>query len=323
MKVLFLNEAPLIRLGLAEGFKQLGHIVHVIAGEEERLWGKEVPEQIILINKAMDDFEPDLVFLEGNFGISIKDVLPEIRKRKVPIFYWAIEDPIADFLVDAHIPYVDYIFTTAEEKIPRYLSKGKPSSLLLFACNPEIHKNVGVLENYKHDIVLVASNYSNRYTEAEWFVMPLIEAGYDIKIWGLWWNDYRRPVSLEKYPEIYGGVLPYEELAKVYSSAKIVLGMNADDTSETQTSMRPYEVLGCGGGAYLGHYTKATENIFGNMLWQAKNERQVIDTIDYLLSHDEERDKVVRDAQRFVYERHTYKQRAERIVKVYDNFIKG
>ena len=322
MKVCFLNEAPLIKLCLAEGFKQAGHEVYIIMGEENRLWSKPREEQLRRINRALDEANPDLVFVEGYAGIDIQAVLPEIKKRKIPIFYWAIEDPVSTHLSDAHIPYADLIFTTTIERVPFYEKHGVPSELLLFACNPDIHKNVGVFEEYKHDIVLVAANYSNRYDKAAWFVIPLIEAGYDIKIWGIWWDDANRPVNLCKYPEIYGGILPYEELAKVYSSAKIVLGMNADDSSITQTSMRPFEVAGCGGGIYLGHYTKAVENVFDAKLAQVMGANGTKSIVDIILKEKINVKSYVEDAQNFVYENHTYRHRAEQIAITFNKMFR-
>lgn len=291
--------------------------------EDYRLWGNSSDEQISRINKALEEFEPNLVFSEGFAGLDIKKVYPEIRKRKIPIFYWAIEDPITPHLAEAHLPYVDTIFTTTIERVSYYKSKGKYSKLLLFACNPEFHKTVPSEKKYECDIVLVASNYSNRYDKAEWFIKPLIETGYDIHIWGIWWDDPNRPICLKDNP-IYKGVLPYEELAKAYCSAKIILGMNCDDTSVTQTSMRPYEALACGGGVFLAHYTQAQENIFGNHIFQAKNAEETKNLVDYLLSlSPEERKEHAKKAQKFVYENHTYQKRVLQIIDTYNVLYKG
>ncbi|NPV54134.1 MAG: glycosyltransferase family 1 protein [Firmicutes bacterium] len=118
--------------------------------------------------------------------------------------------------------------------------------------------------------------------------------------------------------DIYGGILPYEELPCVYSSAKIILGMNCDDTSATQTSMRPYEALACGGGLFLAHYTKAQENLFGDLIFQAKNKEETLELMEMILHMDsEERQEIARKAQKEVYEKHNYAARAQQIVEVY------
>lgn len=322
MRVMFTNDAPLIKYGIADGFRQAGHEVCICTGEN-RLWGKSSNEQLNIVTKVIEEFSPDLVFSEGFAGIDVHKIYLEIKNRKIPFFYWAIEDPVTLHIAEAHLPYADCVFTTTIERIPYYRDRGLASDVLLFACNPEMHRNMGKHEQYEHDIVLVGTNYSNRYKETEWFVMPLVEAGYDIKIWGLWWDDDKRPVNLCEHPEVYGGVLPYEELANVYSSAKIVLGMNCDATSITQTSMRPYEVLGCGVGTYVGHYTKAVENIFGDMLIQVRNTSRLFEVVDHILydQTDEMRKRLVDWGQEYVYSMHTYKHRAEQVVDKYNELF--
>lgn len=320
MRVLFTNEAPLIKYGLAEGFRQLGCQVKVIQGEEERLWGG-VPlvKQKRRLLSVIREFKPDFVFTEGHPGFDGPTVCQTVRDLDIPHLYWAIEDPVStDYLSMIYAPLVDYVFTTTAECMPRYEALGKASELLLFGCNPEYHRNTGPRSEYLYDMILVASNYSSRYHEINWFIMPLVERGYSIKIWGLSWDDPSKPVNLLSHTGVYGGLLPYEELPYAYSSAKIVLGVNCDDTSVTQTSMRPFEAMGCGGGLYLAHYTKAQESLFGDLIFQVRDTDQTINAVENILNMSEtERQERALRAQRFIYERHTYQLRAEQIMKAF------
>lgn len=319
MKVLFTNEAPLIRYGLAEGFRQIGCSVRVIQGASERLWGQTESEQKQRLNWILEDFMPDFVFTEGHPGFDPQTVCRVINQKRIPHLYWAIEDPVStSYLSMAYARLVHYVFTTAVECIPLYQSINKPSSLLLFGCNPSFHRNVGQTEQYEYDIVLIGSNYSARYEEAAWFVMPLAERGYRMKVWGHWWNDPTRPVHLCGYPEIYGGLLPYEEMPAVYSSAKIILGMNNDGSSATQTSMRPYEALACGGGLLLAHYTRAQANIFGSHIRQTESAHETIQAVEELLALPEaERIHRAALAQSFVYQAHNYQIRARQVLDAF------
>jgi spore maturation protein CgeB len=319
MKVLFTNEAPLIKYGLAAGFCQGGHDVFIMQGDAERLWGVSETEQKNRLSRAIDRFRPDLIFTEGHPRFEPRLICSIIRKHSIPHFYWAIEDPVCtDLTLQVYAPEVDYIFTTTVETIPRYQALGKKTEVLLFGCNPEFHRFTGIHPRYRHDLVLVASNYSSRYAEAEWFLLPLVEAGLDIRVWGIWWDDPARPVNLSKYPRIYGGILPYEELPAVYSSAKIILGMNCDDSSQTQTSMRPYEALACGGGLYLGHYTKAQENIFHDLIFQVHNKNDALAKVLRLLTMNEaKRQTLALKAQAKVCEQHSYSQRVFQIINAF------
>ena len=64
MRVLFTNEAPLIKYGLAEGFRQIGCQAKVIQGEGERLWGGlPIKEQRRRLLSAIREFKPDFILL--------------------------------------------------------------------------------------------------------------------------------------------------------------------------------------------------------------------------------------------------------------------
>lgn len=319
MKILFTNDPPLIKYGLAEGFRQTGHEVKIMMGEAERLWGQSLAEHKRRLKKAIGEFRPDFLFTEGHPGFDPGTTCEIADFYKIPHLYWAIEDPICtEITLKTYIPYVDYVFTTTIEKVPVYRGLGKKAELLLFGCNPEFHRFMGVCDKYKYDLVLVANNYSSRYKEVEWFILPLIKRGYQLKIWGIWWDDSTRPVNLLSYPEVYGGLLPYEEMPAVYSSAKIILGLNCDGTSLTQTSMRPFEALACGGGLYLGHYTKAQENVFGELIYQTHNTAETIATVDLILALNEnERRRIAFKAQKEVYEKHSYRNRALQIINAF------
>lgn len=321
MKVLFTNEAPLIKYGLGAGFCQGGHDVFIMQGDAERLWGVSETEQENRLSRAIDRFRPDLIFTEGHPRFEPRLICSIARKHSIPHFYWAIEDPVCtDLTLQVYAPEVDYIFTTTAETIPRYQALGKRAEVLLFGCNPEFHRFTGIHPRYRHDLVLVASNYSSRYDEASWFIMPLVKERFDIRIWGIWWDDPVRPVNLCKYLRRYGGILSYEELPAVYSSAKIILGMNCDDSSQTQTSMRPYEALACGGGLYLGHYTMAQENIFQDLIFQTRNTRDTLAKVRHILGMSETRRReLAKKAQMKVYEQHSYGLRATRIINVFQS----
>lgn len=315
MKVLFTNEAPLIRYGLAPGFVQANHMAKVIQGEAERLWGQPPEVQIQRLAWAIEEFRPDFLFTEGHPGFDPKSVCETAIRMGVPHVYWAIEDPVStSHLSMQYAPHVDYIFTTTAECVPIYEALGKKAEVLLFGCNPDFHHFRGVHHRSGHDIVLVASNYSSRYDQAHWFVMPLVKSGWDIKIWGHWWDDPARPVNLLRCPRVYGGLLPYEEMPAVYSAAKVILGLNCDASSRTQTSMRPYEAMACGGGLYVSPYTKAQDLLFGDAIHQTRDADETLRTVAGILAmSEEERRARAAGAQCLVYKEHNYRVRAEQI----------
>lgn len=323
MKVLFTGEAPLIKYGLMSGFEVLGHDVRFLHGDY-RLFDKDANTQKTIFEKAVTEYEPDLVISEGASGVNIPVISEILKKNGIFHVYWAIEDP--PHFNSISLPRArlcDFTFTTAVECIPKYKRNGLKAGLLLFACNPAYHRQVPPDKRFSHDIVLVASNYDCRYDEAKFMVRSLAERNYDLKVWGFWWDDPKRAINLIDYPDKFGGLLPYEQLPAVYSSAKIVLGMHCDDTSRTQTSMRTFEVLGCG-AFYLTHYTKAHENLFSNgkhLVW-SRSAAETVSYVDYYLRNQEERQKIALEGQKKVYTEHTYTDRAEHLLETISPYFR-
>ena len=316
MKILFVNDAPLIKYGIALGLEKAGAEIKIFA-----LWRVKEDQQEAEFARIIEEFKPDFVFAEGHPGLHQRSFFNCIKRMNIKFIYWAIEDP--KHIGWISMPYAKHsklVLTTAVECVPKYEAEGLRADTLLFACDPDIHYTVEPVEEYKHDIVFVGSNYDIRYDEARAMIMPFIEKGYDIKVWGLWWQDPKRPVYVpDRY---YGGMLPYEELSKVYSSAKIVLGLHCDGSSVTQTSMRTYEALGCG-AFYLTYYTQAHEHLFEynkHLVW-SKSAAETLQLADYFLRNAEERQRIAEEGRKFVYENHTYRQRAEQILKITESIL--
>ena len=222
--------------------------------------------------------------------------------------------------------YADYLWTTTQEFKDKYKKMGVNSGLLLFACNPDFHKPVPSEDRFKNDLSLIGTNYSNRFDKTKEFIIPLIEKDYNIKIYGLWWENPSQEVNIIKYKdknvywneEGYNHQLPYEWLPIVVNSSKIMIGLNCSDKSLTQTSCRPYETLASSGSSvYVAYYTKAQDFLFRDYMVQAKTGREMLNKVDDVLSwSDKKRKDFAIEARNFVINNHTYKHRAEHVLRV-------
>lgn len=316
LKVLFTNSSQLIVRGLKSGFDNFGCETFVMDGLY-RLWDKEKQEQLSLFKKAIEEFKPDLVFSEcfANFA---EELFIHTRSLGIPHFYWAIEDtPFDHWIGDYWSDFADYVFTTTSECLPNYWNKGKKAELLLFGCNKNFHKLVRA--PLQRDIVLIANNYERRSDQTKRFIIPLIEQGYDISVFGNeWWLDKSRGVNLLNYPSAYKGYGAYEDLPLLYSTSKVIIGQNLDDKSITQTSMRPYEALAIGGGLLVSPYTPAQEFLFRDHVLLPRNTDEMIQMVDEVLKmKDSDREYKAKKAQEYVYKYHNYDLRAEQVLKVY------
>src|ERR1700756_1832230 len=103
LNVLFLNDAPVIRFGLASGFEALGHRVdYLIFGAPRarrpsvHLWEGLPDAQLRAVDPWLDHHSrPDLVLYEGFTGtdpIHPAAICRLCTRASAPFYYWAIED---------------------------------------------------------------------------------------------------------------------------------------------------------------------------------------------------------------------------------------
>jgi len=328
IRVLFLSQVPLIKYGLKCGFDQLGHITSFLDNECSTIFKKSKDEQVKLIMDRVSEFKPDLVFTEGYIGLPLAIVYSKLQKKGIPLFCWDIEASNFPALGELFALHSDFLWTTMEEKLDNFRVRGIKCDTLLFGCNPEFHKPSLSEDRFKHDISIVARNYSNRYDETKWLVLDSIEKGYDVKVYGIWWMHGTRAVNLLQYPNNYWSEygndadLPYEWLSPVVNSSKIMLGMNVPIDSNSHCSMRPFETLACSNNSLLvGHYQKGQKNIFGDYMYHVNNANEAEYAFKEILSMtDEQRIEKAKLAREFVHKNHNYSLRAQQVVDKFYEF---
>ncbi|MGE5543879.1 MAG: glycosyltransferase [Bacillota bacterium] len=314
MRFLFTDVNPVITHGLGRTLTELGETVEIV---DVGLASQQDPN---FLERTITSFNPDYVCSQGGWGGLGSIIFPILRRKGIPHIFWASEDPM--FFESLSLPMArnsQYVFTTAAECIDKYLSWNIKAHLMLFACSPSFHHRVEPNPRFNHDCIFIGNNYSQfptRLKGMEIILKPLIENGFDLKVYGLdWWLNRRNHFYIE--PKIYGGGLTYEEMRTAYSSAKIVLGLHSVDTSPTMMSMRTFDVLGCG-AFYLTQWTPAIENLFSNhdhLVW-SKSQEETVELVNYYLARPEERQRIARKGQAEVYAKHTYKHRVEEFLKV-------
>lgn len=141
-----------------------------------------------------------------------------------------------------------------------------------------------------------------RQAIADW----LIEAGYtNMHLWGNGWMNNSKYKEYAKGPAENG-----EVLSKINQAAKIVIGNNPALTGAT----RLYETM-LSGGLYLCNYVPP-ENDICDMRKIYKedeyvmfhNKQELLDQVQYYLTHEDERQEMIRRGREATIERMTYKQ---------------
>ncbi|MGG0789890.1 glycosyltransferase [Peribacillus simplex] len=315
MKILFIEAAKQYLLGLPYGFEKTGCEVKILTDiKEEEL------------ENALKEFKPDLAVTAGWTKIHTKSKLQILcrllKKYGVQHAYWATEDPRwreewSLYYIESTCP--DFIFTIDRESIPFYQELGHSAHYLPWACNPDFHKPGQRQDQYSCDIAVVATAgvlwNSYRKNSVQILLKPLIEKGYDVLIWGKRWDKLNLDIIGFEVPSKYlRQKLPYLDTNDVYTSAKIVLGFQ---NTMTELTSRSFEVLAAR-GFLLSPCTPAIQETFvpGEHLACSQSVGETVELVDYYLKHEKERKKIAVSGQKEVYNNHTYRHRAEEILKI-------
>lgn len=324
--VLFLNDAPVVRYGLATGFEALERRVAFFG---EHLWTMAKGAQVACVKHWMAMHGvPRIVFFEGFTGVQpiSPEALSFFKQAGAQFYYWAIEDPLwtAEVIaLDGRLgPYAmvaDHIFTPAIECARRYLRWGRRSSLLPFAMNPQFHRPVDANEKFRCDVVLVANHYESRsLTLLHQMIRPALEVAQALnacfRLYGHGWENVKLP---DHCRDPRRGALDYWNLPEVYSGSKIALGAEQClNASETQCSMRVFEVMGSG-ACYLGPRHRAHERMFDETELVFSDDPAATKYQLARLLRDENARKSIADAgRRRCLAQHTYADRAGHVLTV-------
>ncbi|WP_031515100.1 CgeB family protein [Desulfofalx alkaliphila] len=315
MRILFVDCDPQYVNGLPSGLRQLGCDVMVLSSLEKDDF-----------KLTFDLFQPHVLFTAGWTKLHTRtnlEMLGEYTVNKNIIHaYWATEDP--RWTEKWSVPFVKrakptHVFTIDPDSVSLYQKMGLVASYLPWACNPEYHRPVPPKEEYKCDLAVVATAgitwQGFRRKAVKLLIKPLVEREYNIKIWGARWEQLNSDIVGFSVPDKYlCGKLPYHETNAVYSSAKIVLGIQ-NRTDELNS--RTFEIMAAG-GFMLAPDTEAIRAHFtpGQHLAVSGSEEQTIETVDYYLNNDALRHKVARQGRQKVITEHNYRNRAKEVLAV-------
>ncbi|MBS4220717.1 glycosyltransferase [Bacillus sp. FJAT-49711] len=322
MRILFLETHPMWIHGLPNGFKDLGHHVKLAN-----------PHEVEEILRTLNEFQPHLLFTIGWTPINNT---PELQKKigevteasGLPHIYWATEDP--GHTQRFSLPYIqrtkpDFVFTICPERIEFYANHNIDSAHLDFGYHSSVHHPKIKDSHHESEAALVANGYPllfqedpthQRFTSLKVLVEPFLELGKTTYFYGRRWNEMKK-IFKENVPQSWiKGYLPYTEANKVYSSAKINIGVQ---NKQTQLTQRTYEIL-ASGGFLLTTDTPAVRKLFtpGKDLIVSSSLDETRQQLDYYFSNPEELNKIRENALKAV-KKHSYQARAKYILDILYN----
>lgn len=317
MRILFLERGGIWRFGLPDGLRDLGH--------EVRMSG---PVTSRSVTGLIHEFKPDLLLYVG-WGYDHTPAKQRLIRKlatehKLPLVYWSTEDP--NFTEAFTLPLLkrmkpDYVFTISAKTAQTFRQLGYNSEYLDFAFHPNVHHETAPMEKYKADIAVVANAYPDvlkryprhfRRRAIHILIKPLLKAGYRIHFYGRNWHRMK-PFLGRSLPK--GSIkkpIPYKEAHQVYSSAKIMLGLQNYRDMATQ---RTYEIVGSS-GFLLTCSTSGVRKLLKNGRDAAlsSSPQETLRLVRHYLANPQEREKIRRNG-RLAIAQHTYTERARSMLE--------
>lgn len=327
MRVFFFDSLDTMMDLLSGGFQDAGHDVYVsgAASMDE-------------MTEKLNRFQPELVITNGWGNEQTEDNQLWVRNfaktRNIPHVYWSIEDP--SFTESFVLPLArraepDFIFTISSATVDYFRSIGIRAAHLDWGYQPDLHYPHPPEQQYSCDIALIANSYSwvfdqwdigYRIESMRTLLCPLIENNIRVDIFGKGWDQIKPWIGMDIHPDWLRGPLPYQDCSRVYSSSKIVIGLQ---NFTSQVTQRTYETLAAG-GFLLTSDTPAVRQLFtpGHDLVVAGNPLETVQLVNYYLNHPADRTAICRNGLQAV-SLHSYRQRAEYMLQVLrsENIIQG
>lgn len=321
MRILFWEDNPMWIFGLPNGFRDLGHNVMISESlTEEDLY------------KTITNFKPQLVVTIGwttaTTGRRVNLIRKYVRAFKIPHVYWATEDPTHTFsftlpLIQKMQP--DFVFTICPSRVNYYKKLGIKAAHMDFGFHPNVNYCTNVDANYSHCIAVVANGYSRnlklypkhyRIESIRTLISPLIKKNIPVDFYGWGWEEMSEFVGTSIPPEWIHGKLPYIETNKVYSSSKIILGIQNNPIQMTQ---RNFEIL-ASGGFLLTSDTPIIRDLFvpDRDLVVSSSPEETLELTQYYLKNSEKRDIIRKQGEASV-KPYSYTNRAQYMLEVLYN----
>ncbi|MFX3634036.1 MAG: glycosyltransferase [Candidatus Pristimantibacillus sp.] len=312
MRILFLERGELWSYGLPDGLRDLGHQVQTSGPVHKRK----------LIRK-LSSFKPDLLVSVGwgpdHTTTKQRLVRSLATQYQIPLVYWSTEDP--NFTEVFTLPLLrrmkpDYTFTISAKTAKRFHKLGYPAAHLEYAYHPKVHYRTKAQKKYQADIVVVANAYPDvlrkypklyRNKSIRILVSPLLRKGYRIHFYGRNWSRMKPFLGYSISKKFIKGPIPYKDANKVFSSAKIVLGLQNYTDMVTQ---RTYETLGSE-GFFLTNDTPAVRKILepGRDVAVSSSPQETLRKVRFYLDNANEREQIRRNGRRAI-SMHNYTTRA-------------
>ena len=257
----------------------------------------------------------DLFFSYFFDSCVLPEAIDEIRAMGIVTVNWYCNGLNNLRMVSEISPHYDWCLVPEKSCLKDYEEMGARPIYCQEAANPNFYKPYDVPLEYS--VTFIGQAYGKRPDVAR----QIIDSGIDLKIWGQRWDEYAAQGVVPA--DAIGAPLADIELVKMFSRSRINLGFSEVwqpvETSERvlQVRLRDFEVP-ISGGFYMVEQMEELEEFFriGEEVVCYSDRFDLIDKINYYLSHEEDRERIRKAGYERCLRDHTWQKRLDSAFKV-------
>lgn len=304
----------------ANCFKHECNLIAFRPDNWKEILSKEAPD-LLLIESAWAGNNNSWQYKIAKYNVQDKSELIELiewcKNSGIPTIFWNKEDPFhfERFIDTARL--FDYVFTTDENMIDRYIKelKHKNVYVMQFAAQPKYHHPLKTIKR-KNKLCFAGSYYEDRHEARRNDLDLLLDAAaqYGLDIFDRNYEKTKQANMPFSFPErfqpyIQTGSLKYNEIYKAYKGYRVLLNVNSIKNSPTMFSRRVFEIL-ASGSPVVSNYSEGIERTFGNeIVLMGKSKAEYEEIIEKFFNDEDFYGKICLKGLREVLSKHTYAHR--------------
>ncbi|MEW9700299.1 DUF3880 domain-containing protein [Paenibacillus sp. SI8] len=314
-KVLFIVQGfDAIDGGITAGLQKTVLEAHTATAAEMLRLAGELRPHLVLVMNGLHVFPED----HANH-------IDQVRNMGIKTAIWFADDPYFTDHTASLAPHYDYVFTHELSCIAFYRELGCGQvHYLPLAVNTDVFKPMHVGPAYQSDICFIGNGFPNRIALFD-RITPFL-ADKKVMLAGALWD------RLNQYALLQAGIklhwVPIEESVKYYNGAKIVINIhrltfdeiynkNSRNLPGFSINPRTYEISACGTLQITDHRHDLDQYYTpGQDIETFDTPDELVQKMQYYLTHEEDRMRIVTKGLRRSIKEHTFATRLSKLLDI-------
>lgn len=273
-------------------------------------YGKEVMNKKFL--ECIEQEKPDFIFTWvrcDEFYLTTLLKIREISPKTKLFLFFGDDDSSFESFSRYYVLFLDYGLIAQKKYVQNYYSDGVKNVFFVMGLDTSFFKPLKLEKKY--DVTFIGLPKSHLDDDRYKTIKFLKENGIKIKLFGNGWENY------EDLKDIYGGPLEAEKMVEVINQSKINLCLSKTGNNKTHLKGKVFE-----GGAcktfvlteYCEDYLEMFEE--GKEIIMFKDNRELLEKINYYLNNEEEREKLAEAAYKKIIKNYSLDEDLKKIFKI-------